>query len=93
MNNASIIFDLDGQRYTYDGSFPDVLNDRIASLFDESGFWRGRPDLSAQCKDLGDTLPDVLWEISQLGGKVVEINGTRANGAIHLEDWENPQIF
>ena len=93
MNSAYIIFEIAGIRYEYDGGFPEQLEDLVESHLNADGFWRDRPDLSAQCKDLGDGLPDVLWEIEQLGGKVISIHGARENGSIHWEDWKSPRVI
>ena len=93
--NASILFDFRGQRYEYDGGLPAEVAAAVADLFDEHGFWRGGypADLATLGKDSEDELPAARWEIEHIGGTVVEILGTRDNGAIHLTDWKRPRLY
>lgn len=90
---ASITFKLNGQTYEYDGGFPAELAEQINAQLTPEGFWRDRPDLSGECQDLEDCLPDALWEIRRLGGIVLEITGKRENGSIHLEDWKQARVY
>ena len=94
MNQATILFEFRGQRYVYDGGLPEAVEEAVADLYDDSGFWRaGYPaDLVDQGADTEDELPAARWEIEHVGGRVLEIRGARPNGAIHLEDWPNPRI-
>jgi hypothetical protein len=93
--NACVIFELGGHRYEYDGGLPDEVCDRFAHLFDAQGFWRtGYPDtLAAEARGPRDALPTALWEIRQVGGRVIEVQGTRPSGAILEEDWKQPRIY
>jgi hypothetical protein len=93
--SACIIFELGGQRYTYDGSLPGEVLDRSAHLFDAEGFWRAdRPATQAgEAKEALDELPGALWEIRQVGATVIEIQGARPSGAILWEDWKNPVVY
>jgi len=93
--NAHVVFDIDGQRYEYDGGLPDAVMERSKHLLRADGFWKdGYPDsLGADAKDDRDDLPSALWDIRRVGGTVITIHGTRANGAIHWEDWKNPRIY
>lgn len=95
MSAAYIVFELDGRRYEYDGGFPAELADRVAALCDADGFWLGGYPAAAftGMKDERDDLPAVLWEIGHLGGRVLEIQGAGASGAIHPEDWRNPRLY
>jgi hypothetical protein len=92
---ACVIFELGGQRYEYDGSLPSEVISRAAQLFDDKGFWKGGyPDsLDAEAKEDRDELPTALWEIRQVGGTVIEIQGARPTGAILWEDWKNPVVY
>jgi hypothetical protein len=93
--NACIIFEFQGRRYEYDGALPDEVADAVADLYDERGFWRGGypPGLAAQGADGRDELPTALWEITHVGGTVIEVRGTRDNGAVYLEDWKRPRVY
>lgn len=85
---ARVVFDLGGQRYEYDGDFPEELTDVIEAFLTEDGFWADRPDLSAQQKNPFDSLPDALWEIARIGGEVVAVHGQRDDGSILMGDWK-----
>lgn len=43
--------------------------------------------------DMRDDLSGALWEITHVGGHVVEIQGAQPSGAIHWEDWKHPRIY
>lgn len=94
MKTASITFTFHGRSYEYDGELPAEVTSQVASLFDDRGFWRGGypPALASQGVDQNDTLPTALWEITHVGGQVVEIRGAQASGAIYLEDWKRPRV-
>jgi len=84
MNSAYIIFTVAGRRYLYDGDLPHPFDYGVGPYPDA---------LYAQEKEPGDTLPTALFEISQIGGQVIEIVGARPSGAIFAEDWLHPRIY
>lgn len=91
---ATILFEFRGRHFVYDGGLPEAVEEAVADLYDERGFWRGGypAELAGQMADAEDELPAARWEIEHIGGRVVEIRGARPNGAIHLEDWQAPRI-
>jgi CRISPR/Cas system-associated protein Cas5 (RAMP superfamily) len=92
---ACIVFELDGVRYEYDGGLPESVMERSKHLLRADGFWIiGYPEsLGAEAKDELDDLPSALWDIRRVGATVIEVQGARANGAIHWEDWKHPRIY
>jgi len=95
-NKAYITFSIAGLTYEYDGGLPDEVMAAAgkAGLLDDNGFWIDGypPEIEAAGKDY-DELPIARWEIEHVGGKVLEVHGARANGAIHPEDWKSPRIY
>lgn len=93
--NAQIVFEIAGQRHVYDGGLPAEVINRSPQLFDQDGFWKGGyPDsLDSEAKEARDSLPSALWEIRQVGGAVIAIEGARPSGAILDEDWKHPRVF
>ncbi len=92
--NAYVVFEFDGARYEYDGGLPEAVMERATHLLRADVWITGYPDsLEAEAKDEFDDLPSALWDIRRVGGTVIEIQGARANGAIHWEDWKSPRIY
>ncbi len=95
MNQAYIIFELDGVRHEYDGGLPAAVLEAAQALLDDRGYWLGGypAALGAAGVDVLDDLPTARWEIEHVGGRVLEIHGARPDGSIHADDWKHPRVY